>query len=102
MNEDLKKSARIIGFREWVSLPGLSLPAIKAKMDTGAKTSSLHAYDIVLEKSGEKTYVRFKVHPLQNDLGTAVECRALLADERVVSDSGGHKEQRYVIRTTLD
>ena len=102
MNEDLKTNARIIGFREWVSLPKLNIQALKAKVDTGAKTSSLHAFDIKLEKSSsEKIYVRFKVHPLQNDSSLVVECRALLVDQRLVSDSGGHKEQRYVIRTVL-
>lgn len=103
MNEDLKSSARIIGFREWVSLPGLSLAAIKAKVDTGARTSSLHAFDIRLDDSDpQKTYVDFKVHPMQNNSELVVECRAPLSDVRVVTDSGGHKEERYVIRTTLD
>ena len=101
MNEILKPNAHIIGFREWVALPALGLEAIKAKIDTGAKTSSLHAFDIHLEPVGKKTYVVFKVHPLQKDLSEVVECRSLLIDQRTVTDSGGHKEHRYVIRTTL-
>lgn len=101
MNEELKSSARIIGFREWISLPGLGLPAIKGKIDTGAKTSSLHAFDIHLEKEGKKTYVSFKVHPIQGDDKFEIVCRAPLLERRSVSDSGGHKELRYVIRTTL-
>jgi hypothetical protein len=102
MNEDLKKSATIIGWREWAGLPDLDLHAIKAKIDTGAKTSSLHAFDIRLEKKeGKKTYVHFKFHPVQSDLSLVVECKAPLVDQRTVSDSGGHKEDRYVIRTWL-
>ncbi len=98
---DIEKSSRIVGYREWVSLPLLELPAIKAKIDTGAKTSSLHAFDISLEEVGSKTYVNFKVHPLQNDSTTEVTCRALLVDRRIVTDSGGHQEKRYVIRTSF-
>lgn len=102
MNEDLKKHATIIGWREWAGLPGLGLFAIKAKVDTGAKTSSLHAFDIKLVKNeGKKTYVHFKVHPLQSDLTLIVTCKAPLVDKRIVSDSGGHKEERYVIRTWI-
>jgi hypothetical protein len=102
MHEHLKKEATIIGWREWAGLPDLGLFAIKAKVDTGAKTSSLHAFDIRLEKKeGKKTYVHFKVHPLQSDLTLVVTCKAPLVDKRIVSDSGGHKEERYVIRTWL-
>jgi hypothetical protein len=102
MNDELKNQATIIGFREWVSLPNLGLMAIKAKIDTGAKTSSLHAFDIEIEETRHgKTYVMFKVHPLQNEMGLVVSCRALMVDRRVVTDSGGHREERYVIRTTF-
>lgn len=101
MNEDIDSNAKIIGFREWISLPTLKLAAIKAKVDTGAKTSSLHAFDIRLEKEGKKTFVCFKVHPIQNCSSLEVDCRALLIDKRIVTDSGGHKEQRFVIRTTM-
>ncbi len=101
MNEDINSSAKIIGFREWISLPGLDLPAVKAKVDTGAKTSSLHAFDIRIEKEGRKNFVCFKVHPMQNDSTLEVQCRAQLIDKRIITDSGGHKEQRYVIRSTM-
>jgi hypothetical protein len=101
MDSELNTESKIIGWREWVALPALGLVAIKGKIDTGAKTSSLHAYDIVLDKKGPKTFVNFKVHPLQDDFSMVINCRALLVDQRSVTDSGGHKEERYVIRTSM-
>jgi hypothetical protein len=101
MDKEANGESKIIGWREWPSLPELGIVAIKGKIDTGAKTSSLHAFDIVLKKKGQKTVVHFKVHPLQNNSRVVVQCKALLVDKRFVSDSGGHKEERYVIRTTM-
>lgn len=101
MTEDQQKNPTIIGFREWISLPNLRLVALKAKIDTGAKTSSLHAFEIKLVKRGAKTYVKFKVHPIQKNLDLVVVCASPLIDRRVVTDSGGHKELRYVINTTI-
>lgn len=101
MDCELNKESKIIGWREWASLPELGLIAIKGKIDSGAKTSSLHAYDIEIEEKGSKAYVLFKVHPLQHDFSVVINCRALLVDRRQVTDSGGHKEERYVIRTSM-
>lgn len=87
------------GWREWVVLPDLNLPAIKAKVDTGARTSALHAFEVSPYTKNKIQYVEFKIHPLQDDIETIVNCQAKVLDNRVVTDSGGHKEDRLVIET---
>lgn len=90
-----------IGWQEWVSLPTLKIPVIKAKIDTGAQTSSLHAFDIKEVKKDGSDFVSFKVHPLQKNNAIEISCLAPIIDRRRVMSSNGHAEKRYVIKSTL-
>ncbi len=87
-----------MGWREWVVLPQLHIPAIKAKVDTGARTSALHAFDI--ERIDNQ--ISFSVQPVQRNSELSVRCTAPLSDIRSITDSGGHTEERYVISSLLE
>lgn len=92
----------IIGWREWVAFPKLKIPEIKAKIDTGARSSAIHAYNIHVyrNKNGIRK-VRFQVHPNQRDDQNIVICTAEVIDKRKVKSSSGHEEKRITILTPL-
>ena len=91
----------MIGWQEWCGLPELGIGAIKAKVDTGATTSSLHAFQIEPYTHEHCHYVRFQIHPLQNRQDIVLSCSAPVLGKRRVTDSGGHTEERYAIRTCV-
>lgn len=91
----------LLGWREWIALPELGIERIKAKVDTGARTSALHTFRVESWQQDGVAWVRFWVRPLQNSESRARCCEAPVLDRRLVRDSGGHEEQRFVIRTPV-
>jgi len=90
-----------VGWREWAALPELGIPAVKVKIDTGARTSALHALNIHRKRIDGKDMVCFQIQPLQRNNAIVIDAQAPLVDIRAVSDSGGHCENRYVISSTI-
>lgn len=91
-----------LGWEEWVGLPQLGLPALKAKVDTGARTSALHAFDIELFGPATKPKVRFLINPIPVRPDLAIACSATIHDRRDVTSSNGDTEARYVILSPLE
>jgi hypothetical protein len=91
----------VIGWREWLGLPDLGIEGIKAKIDTGARSSALHALHIESFEKGDRSFIRFQVHPYQRDSHRTITATAELLDWRRVKNSGGHSQLRPTIRTTV-
>ncbi len=88
-----------LGWREWLTLPELGIQHLKCKVDSGARTSAIHAYFI--EPDSSSGIVRFGIHPKQGNQAITLTCEAKIVDQRKVTDSGGHQEMRYVIETPV-
>ncbi|QSW89687.1 MULTISPECIES: 30S ribosomal protein S6--L-glutamate ligase [Flavobacterium] len=91
----------ILGSEEWCSFPELGIPTIKARVDSGAKTSAMHALNIAPFIKNDANWVKFDINPIQNNIKTIIHCEAPLVDKRIVKSSSGFREHRYVIQTHL-
>jgi len=96
-----KQPLPTIGWREWISLPSLGVSSIKAKIDTGARSSALHAFDLEYFEQDGQRMVRFNIHPLQRNAKSTVPATAPLLEFRKVKSSGGHETRRPVILTPV-
>lgn len=92
----------MIGWREWLALPELGVPRIKVKVDTGARTSALHAFDLERFERDGRAMVRFEAHPLQRDDTVRIPVEAELVDRRTVRSSTGDETLRPVIETAVE
>lgn len=101
VEEIIQDKEMVFGWEEWVELPGLGLPAVRAKIDTGARSSSIHAFMIEPYGRAEKPRVRFGVHPVPERPEVVVYCTAELVDQREVTSSNGETELRYIVRTPV-
>ena len=90
-----------IGWREWIGLPELGIDRIKAKIDTGARTSAIHAFRIRKIDGDDESQIEFFVHPVQRRRNPELRCVAHVVDERTVTSSNGRSETRYVIITPI-
>jgi ribosomal protein S6--L-glutamate ligase len=97
----MKENKVVLGSEEWCAFPDLGIPAIKARVDSGAKTSALHAINIAPFTKNDANWVKFDINPIQNNVRTIIHCEAPLIDKRIVKSSSGYREQRYVIQTPL-
>lgn len=96
-----KAPRKTLGWREWIGLPALGVAAMKAKIDTGAKTSAVHAFRIEEFYRNGELFVSFYLHPVQRKKKPEIFCEAQVSDKRLVRSSNGKEEARYVITTLL-
>lgn len=98
----IPKNLQRVGWREWVTLPELGVERIKAKIDTGARSSALHATRITpFERAGEE-WVHFEIHPVQRDSRTVITAEAKVLDRRSVRSSTGHAQLRWAVETQVE
>ena len=93
---------KIIGNAEWLALTGLGIPAIRARVDSGARKSALHAFNIQRFRRDGEQWVSFEVHPLENNRRTVIRCEQPVFERRSVKSSSGLSEDRYIIRTPVE
>ncbi len=91
-----------IGWREWVGLPGLGIDAVKAKVDTGARTSAIHAFGVQSFEVEGVEWVRFQVHPRQRSKLPTITCEHPVHDRRLIRSSNGQQQTRVIIKTRLE
>lgn len=96
-----KKPKLIAGWREWAELPDLGIDQIKVKIDTGAKTSSLHAFQLSTVQHTGREFVKFDIHPLQDNDSVVYTCVSPIVDRRWITSSTGHRQRRIIIETRL-
>lgn len=99
--KEMENKLLVVGWREWVNFPEIDLANIKAKVDTGARTSCLHAFSIRPYEENGVQRVEFQTHPTQYDSQEVRTCNADVLDQRIVTNSGGQKEERWLIKTML-
>ena len=87
----------VAGWREWVGLPGCGVEWVKAKLDTGARSSAIHAFDVEEFERDGQTWVRFSIHPWQRSSDDAATVESPVHDRRAVRSSSGHTTERYVV-----
>lgn len=97
----MDRNLPIAGWNETASLPEFGVEAIRVKLDTGAKTSTLHAFNIETFKKSGKTWLKFEIHPLQFNDNHIISCEAPLVDLRNIKSSNGQKEKRYIISSLI-
>lgn len=102
VNHHSSSTPVVAGWREWVRLPGLGVGPVKAKLDTGARTSALHAFDIEPFERDGAAWVRFSVHPWQRSAEDAVLVECPVLDRRTVRSSTGHTQERFVVLTEIE